>query len=190
MKNNRVFIRELHKGRIHRPRLSHLGPFFGGVMPALRACFVEWRCGHVLTLYHDVVYNSSMPTKVHTTLNDVWHVLAMCATDSDVVRELERLHPSRRIIAKAVAALRARGRSPLALERYANAQGWRVLKQRGGRSAPRVGETRVYTAIKSARGGCMVRVPLDSLSVAAGRPVNVCFEGTRIVIEPGAVATA
>lgn len=130
-----------------------------------------------------------MPIKRHTTLNDVWQVLAMAASDTDIMRELERLHPSRRIIAKAVTALRERGRSAFALERYAHAQGWRVLKRRGGRSAPKPGDVRPYTALKT-RGGCMVRVPVDFLGVNPGQLVNAFFEGTRIIIEPVAVATA
>lgn len=142
----------------------------------------------VLTFYHGVVYFVSMPIKRHTTLNDVWQVLAMAATDADVVRELERLRPSRRIIAKAVALMRERGRSAVALERYALSQNWRVLRQRGGRSAPKPGDMRTYTVIKSARGGCMVRVPVDVLGVLG--QVNVFYDSARIIIEPCAMATA
>lgn len=130
-----------------------------------------------------------MPIKRHTTLNDVWQVLAMAASDADIMRELERLHPSRRIIAKAVIALRERGRSALALERYAHAQGWRVLKRRGGRSAPKAGDVRTYTAIKT-RGGCMIRVPVEHLGMLPGSQVNAFYEAARIIIEPVAVATA
>jgi len=131
-----------------------------------------------------------MPIKRHTTLNDVWQVLAMCASDTDVLRELDRLKPSRRIVAKAVTALRERGRSTLALERYALAQGWRVLKQRGGRTAPKVGDVREYTTIKTGRGGCMIRVPLDHMGIKAGERVRVVYESMRAIIEPRAVATA
>jgi virulence-associated protein VagC len=36
----------------------------------------------------------------------------------------------------------------------------------------------------------MVRVPVDFLGVNPGQLVNAFFEGTRIIIEPVAVATA
>lgn len=127
-----------------------------------------------------------MPIKRHTTLNDIWQVLAMASSDVVLLAELERLHPSRRVLFSAVEALRTRGKSTAVLERYATGQGWRMDRRaNGGPPPPKRGDVRSYTVMKAPgpTGSGLVRIPVEHLGLRAGQRVQVAFDAGRIIVE-------
>lgn len=102
---------------------------------------------------------------------------------TDGVSAIERLlkegRASKTAVRRALDAFQDQGAQAAALEDYVKTH---VGQGRRGRSAPLVGQERVYKAQKLNTGSTFLRLPLEALGVQKGGVVKVRFERDRIVV--------
>lgn len=102
---------------------------------------------------------------------------------TDGVSAIERLltegRASRTAVRRALDALEQQGSQATALADFVKTH---IGQGRRGRSAPLVGQERVYKAQRLGDGATFLRLPLEALGVHKGGVVKVRFDRDRIVV--------